>query len=125
VDAAGTLLARLPGGDPLRFHKPVVYQDDGAARREVAGAFAVESLAAKFTLGEYDPARPLVIDPVLKSSSYFSGGDDLPMAATGDASGNGYVTGWVGPATEPAYNVWRIPNEGQWGIQRPRVLGGS
>jgi acyl dehydratase len=55
VDAAGTLLARLPGGDPLRFHKPVVYQDDGAARREVAGAFAVESLAAKLRWANTTP----------------------------------------------------------------------
>lgn len=63
MNAAGTLLVYVPGGDPLRFHKPVVYQHDGSAKREVAGAFAVEGRTVRLALGEYDRAMPLANRP--------------------------------------------------------------
>ena len=111
VDSEGMLLVHVAGGAPLRFHKPVVYQQDGSTQRQVAGAFAVDGRTAKFTLGEYDRTKPLVIDPVLKYSTYFSGGYDYPLSAVGDASGKGYVVGAVDyalsqfPTTPGAYQT--------------------
>jgi hypothetical protein len=99
VDAEGTLMVRMPGGEALSFHKPVVYQPLGSTRRPVAGAFAVTGRTAKFTLGDYDSSKPLVIDPVLKYSSYFDAGADYPESSVGDASGNGYVIGFALPGT--------------------------
>ncbi len=55
--------------------KPIVYQQDSnSARREIAGSYVLLSgNVAGFRVDPYDPARALVIDPVLIYSSYFGG----------------------------------------------------
>jgi sugar lactone lactonase YvrE len=62
------------GGAGVVFHKPDIYQLADGRRIPVAGEFA---LLAKnsigFKLGQYDRAKPLVIDPVLVYSTFLSG----------------------------------------------------
>jgi hypothetical protein len=86
------------------MRKPVVYQGDGAARRQVAGRFV---LAARneigFDLGEYDRSRPLVIDPTLVYASYIGGAQDNRLYGLAvNANGEAYVTGSTVAANFPA-----------------------
>ncbi len=99
IDKDGSLVLRI-GKDDIRFLVPVAYQpsSDGKHRDSVSASYNLESAAngepamVGFTLGTYDRARPLVIDPVLALTyaEYLNGyvGD-----VTVDGSGNTYVTG--------------------------------
>src|SRR5262249_21611221 len=72
VAAAGDLVVQA-GGQTMRQHKPVIYQDVAGRRQEVAGMFEARGQEVGFTLGAYNPGLPLVIDPVLSYSTFFGG----------------------------------------------------
>jgi hypothetical protein len=99
VNDDGDLEVRA-GGQMLLQHKPVVYQDRGGERRQLAANFMVHGEEVSFALGGYDRNRSLVIDPVLSYSTYLGGsgssssslGDDGSGIAV-DAAGSIYVTG--------------------------------
>ncbi|MGD0361405.1 MAG: SBBP repeat-containing protein [Bryobacteraceae bacterium] len=81
--AAGALTLRLPQ----------IYQQNGVARRRVAGHYVLESAnTIAFALAAYDKTRPLVIDPTLVYGSFLPGGFDV-AAVTTDSAGNIYVAG--------------------------------
>jgi hypothetical protein len=103
LDAQGDLVLHA-GGSEARLRKPVVYQETGGLRQEVAGGFVLRGQSAirnlsrwsrepqseiAFQVGSYDPSQPLVIDPVLVYSTYFSVGNAIAV----DTSGNAYVCG--------------------------------
>jgi hypothetical protein len=96
VDAGGDLILRTAGGE-IRQHKPVIYQEVDGARREVAGNYVLKgSGEVGFNVGEYDAARPLVIDPVLVYSTFLGGSDgDSGFSIDVDARGYAYVTGYT------------------------------
>jgi Abnormal spindle-like microcephaly-assoc'd, ASPM-SPD-2-Hydin/Beta-propeller repeat len=88
----GELVLQQPAGleAAIRLERPVAYQlsEDGT-RRSVAASFRLRADGeAQFTLGNYDHARPLVIDPVILYGTYF-GGDyndsiiDIKVASDG------------------------------------------
>lgn len=85
-------------GQKLRFRKPLVYQQEGNERREIAGRYAVHDGEISVDLGNYDPARLLVIDPALVYSTYLGSYWDFAQAITVDPSGNAYITGSGGPS---------------------------
>jgi hypothetical protein len=103
LDARGDLVLHTAGGD-VREHKPFIYQEVNGVRQEIPGGYVLnDPYRVGFQLGAYDPARPLVIDPVLASSTYF-GGDgyhgeyfspdkDTANDIAVDAKGDVYVTG--------------------------------
>jgi len=65
VDAQGDLVLSTAGGS-LQFQKPVVYQEGDGHRQVIVGSYMRKgSHQVGFQLAAYDPARPLVIDPVL------------------------------------------------------------
>ena len=65
MNAAGDLVLSA-GGRSVTEKAPVLYQDAGGVRREVAGGYAVgRDGRVGFRVGGYDHSRPLVIDPVL------------------------------------------------------------
>ena len=105
TDPQGDLIVHVAGG-ALRQHKPVAYQEREGARQEVAAAYVVESeRQAAFRLGDYDPSRPLVIDPVLAYSTYLGGsGHDFGYGIAVDGSGNAYVTGGTSSTNFPTVN---------------------
>jgi hypothetical protein len=115
VDAVGDLVLHT-AGQPVRWRKPVVYQEINGQRIEVTGGFKFlnpqsairnpQSMVG-FELGDYDATRPLVIDPVLVYSTYF-GGRDFESGGGGsiavDGAGNMYVTGITQSSDFPTAN---------------------
>jgi uncharacterized protein (TIGR03437 family) len=118
-DDAGGLLLRLPNGT-LRQPKPKAFQGG----RTVPVRFVRRSADRfGFATGEYDRARPLIIDPVLLYSTYLGGsGSETRIVGLGsgsqvktagiavDADGNAYITGFTESANFPTVNgfepVW-------------------
>ena len=90
------------GASALRLLAPIAYQEGPGGRDEVPVRFEVEAgddrTEVAFAIGEHDPDRELVIDPVLIYSSYLGGtGRDAPPGAISlsgiavDGAGNAYV----------------------------------
>jgi hypothetical protein len=71
VDQNGDLLLN---SEDVRFAKPVVYQNTDGTRKPVESQYVMTAEnTIRFTVGDYDRSKPLVIDPVLLYS--------LPIAA--------------------------------------------
>ena len=105
VDDSGDLVLATRAGEVV-LHAPVVYQEIDGERRPVDGAWALRDEGrAGFTLGHYDVAQPLIIDPVLEFSTYLggSGSEDAldNMGVALDASGNIYIAGTTDSADFP------------------------
>ena len=90
----GDLVLRTAQGD-MRQSKPVAYQEVNGVKQEVSVGYVPNGVGRfGFQLGDYDPARPLIIDPVLVYSTYLGGsGFDQGYAIAADTLGNAYVTG--------------------------------
>src|SRR2546422_631404 len=73
VDGAGDLMLQTSSG-ALRLHKPLIYQEAGGVRQEIAGSYVLFGKGrVGFRVAAYDTGRPLVIDPVLSYSTYLGG----------------------------------------------------
>lgn len=74
---------------------PIAWQDINGQRVDVPVAFAIaQNQRVSFTLGAYDAAHSLTIDPTLVYSSFLGGaGDDFGNGIALDAAGNIYVAG--------------------------------
>src|SRR5262249_46285155 len=85
---------------------PIAWQTRGAQRVPVSAGFAVATnKSVHFTLGSYDHAQPLLIDPVLTYSTYLGGSsDDEGGALTVNTSQNVYMTGGTYSSNFPTVN---------------------
>jgi hypothetical protein len=96
LDEAGRIEVSTPVGG---FHDdaPFAYQEIDGERVEVASAYELDEGAARygFRVGDYDRARPLVLDPaVFVYCGYIGGaGADEGHGIAVDGAGNAYVTG--------------------------------
>ena len=102
LGSKGDLHLQVPGGE-LTHRKPLVYQlrADGG-REPVKGSYKLVQRTVRFELGNYDPARPLTIDPVLTFATFLGGtGTDEAEAIAVDSSGNSYLTGWTTSSAFP------------------------
>jgi hypothetical protein len=99
----GTLSLAFDGGQ-MTESAPVAWQEFGGTRHPVQVAFSLTAnplaLAGDadglvgFTLGSYDAAQPLYIDPTLTWNAFFgASGRDISKAIAADASGNVYTVG--------------------------------
>jgi hypothetical protein len=106
VGSAGDLLLSV-GESIIRQPKPFVYQEVAGVRREVEGGYVVgDNGTIGFSIGAYDSALPLVIDPVIIYSTYLGGsatedGNDIKV----DAAGNAYICGNTASANFPTANA--------------------
>jgi len=121
VDSQGDLVVDM-GGEVVRFHKPVVYQPENSRseidnrKLNIDGHYVLQGEnRVGFQVAEYDTSKPLIIDPVLRYSTYLGGsGDDfsgffgLDNIAT-DPLGNAYLIGSTTstdfPTTAGAYQT--------------------
>jgi hypothetical protein len=111
LDSQGALVLKAQGGE-IRLHKPVVYQwsgsigpgaEAGRSRHFIDGRYVLRGRnRVGFDLAPYNPAEPLVIDPLLSYSSYLGGhGSDFASAIAVDSAGNTYITGYTLSADFP------------------------
>ena len=78
IDGSGDLVFRV-GGETIRHHKPLIYQQTGQARRRISGRYvAAGSRRVRFEIGEYDRNLPLTIDPVVSYSTTDASVGDSP-----------------------------------------------
>lgn len=107
IDAAGDLVLVTAGGE-VRHNRPVLYQAAADGRRQpVSGTFTLSRGRVGFRVGAYDRSRPLVIDPVLRFSTYLGGKKiDLAREIAVDAAGNVYVVGTTDSRDFPLRNPY-------------------
>ncbi len=108
VDARGDLLVGTPGG-LLRHGRPVAWQDADGRRVPVAAEFALlGGNRAGFRVGRHDPARPLVIDPVVQYGSYHGGtSTEDAKAVAADANRAAYIFGQTTSANYPVKSAYQ------------------
>lgn len=94
VAADGSLLVETAIGTFVE-DAPRIFQETPAGRVEVAGAYrALGAARAGYSVGEYDRALPLVIDPTLSWSTFLGGSQaDVGSAIVLDAGGKALVVG--------------------------------
>jgi hypothetical protein len=100
-DGRGALVADT-GLGPLTFTAPVAYQERDGVRARVPVTYRRRGREYGFVVGDYDRARPLVIDPLLQAT-YLGGGalDDATAVALAPGTGDVYVTGQTASANFP------------------------
>jgi beta-propeller repeat-containing protein len=94
LDGDGNLVLETSSGDVVQ-QKPRVYQRNGTTFNPVAGDYAIVGKnEVGFRLGSYDRKSALVIDPVLRYSSFLGGsGLDSGRGIGVDSSRRAVVTG--------------------------------
>jgi hypothetical protein len=109
VSAEGDLLVHTRWGELIE-QAPIIYQDQGANRVLVSGGFRLNSgNSFGFSLSpSYNPTLPVVIDPVLRFSTYLGGGDnDYANSVAVDGTGHVFVAGVTGSANFPTQNQYQ------------------
>jgi hypothetical protein len=95
LDDAGGLRWGFPQGE-FRESAPVAWQEKNGNRIPVTVSYRLrEEREAGFSVGGYDPAYPLVIDPNLTWNTFLGGwGSFIAEGLALDNSGNVSVTGY-------------------------------
>jgi hypothetical protein len=111
-DGHGDLVLRL-GEDEIRWHKPLVYQEKGGTRQEIAAHYAITNKnRVGFEVAEYDPGRPLYIDPLIYSTYLGGCCADVAFGIAVDSAGSAYVTGYTSSSNFPTKNPLQPANAG-------------
>jgi len=82
---------------------PLIYQEIDGQRQQIPGSYRLlDNRQVGFVLGDYNYARPLVIDPVLVYSTYLGGfAQNYGYDITVDTTGNAYVIDFTSSTSFP------------------------
>jgi hypothetical protein len=105
VTPEGDLAFEGPDGVIVQ-RRPVIYQEDGAARHEIAGAYVLVSRdTVALRVNGYDRRRKLVIDPILSYGTYLGGSqNDVINSVQLGPKGLVYMCGSTQTQDIPAIN---------------------
>jgi hypothetical protein len=107
LSSSGDLHLTMSYGS-FELRKPKAFQSIDGRQREVAIAYRLRNDRLSFQMGEYDPSRELIIDPVVVYATFLGGSEGNPeigmdqsypnngasvRAFAVDAAGNVYVSG--------------------------------
>lgn len=110
----GDLLLRRDGAT-FTLRRPIAYQGGGDHRTGVAAAYRLhDDGSVGFELEDYDPTRPLTIDPRVGLSTYLGGdGEDRVTAVQVDEEGSVWVAGFTTSTDFPLpENAFPVPARG-------------
>ena len=109
LDDEGNLKIVLPDGGTVIQPAPSIYQEVEGSRKMVQGRYVLTGKASLgFEIASYNPARPLIIDPVLVYSTYLGGsGADAGYGIAVDAIGAAYITGFTDSVDFPINNPFQ------------------
>jgi uncharacterized repeat protein (TIGR01451 family) len=95
IEQDGSDLVLHAGNADLRMRAPLIYQETGEGRVEVAGAYVVGTDGlVRFQVDRYDRALALVIDPLIEYATYLGGdGSDAAFDVNFDADGDVWMLG--------------------------------
>jgi Ca2+-binding RTX toxin-like protein len=93
------------GKATIRQRAPVAFQTIAGERSAVDSAYELHGSTVGFSLGRYDHARPLTIDPLVLAYSTLVGGgaSDEARAIAVDSAGAAYLTGSTGSTGATGY----------------------
>jgi len=100
VNGDGDLVLQTSVGDVVQG-KLYAYQVRNGRRVQVECRFSAKQRNISFALGKYDPALPLVIDPLVWGTYIGGTASDLAQSATMDANGDIYIVGASASANFP------------------------
>ncbi len=94
VDQQGNLHLQTSAGE-IQQPRPLAYQMIAGQRQDITVSYQVDhDHKIGFIVGDYDPTKPLVIDPVLSYSTYLGGSNtDAGYGIAVDTQGQTYITG--------------------------------
>ena len=113
LDKNGSILIKTAAGN-LTDSAPFCYQDINGSRLAVDGKYRrIDDKRIGFDLNNYDRSLPLVIDPLLRYSTYLGGREtDDGYSIAVDSSGNAYITGDTNSTDFPTENAYQAANAG-------------
>jgi hypothetical protein len=94
LNSEGALVLHTAAGD-VTHERPLAYQETNGSRIQIPADFnRFDDGAIGFQVGDYDPALPLTIDPVLVYSTYLGGSAaDFGRGIVADSVGNVILVG--------------------------------
>jgi hypothetical protein len=118
VTERGDLSMTFIDDDVLVQRKPLIFQEISGKRMAVPGRFKIlqkgSNLSYGFEVASYDKRHPLVIDPVITSSTYLGGSSwDKAQDVTMDGAGNIYIVGWTESFDFPLRNPIQKTHKGK------------
>ncbi len=117
LDPQGDLVLHTAEGQ-VRQNRPEIYQESGGSKRNIPGQYVLnERNEISFHIADYDPSKPLVIDPVLSYSTYLGGNNNESARGIAvDATGNVYIAGFSDAANFPTANPFQSSNGGDYDV---------
>lgn len=104
----GELLAQT-GVGAVRLSRPRAYQEIDGERLSVPVSYTLKDDSYGFSIGAHDPARPVVIDPILRTTYLGTPNYEDPFGMALGPDGTVYVTGTVWSDGFPGSTGGAIP----------------